>query len=129
MGEHDHEVSLHCRCPRNGRYRVIGVSLDEDGNYVYSRSSLVRNSKDFGVPQNRPRTYIMAFSKKIYGNAVKLLQNQMPMGWDKTVYQDVYAILDSNVDDKYYMAQGYLDTLKRHKERQEKKDTDSVIAL
>lgn len=102
-------------------YRVIGVSLDEDGNYVYSRSSLVRNSKDFGVPQNRPRTYIMAFSKKIYGNAVKLLQKQMPMGWDKTVYQDIYAILDSNVDDKYYMAQGYLDTLKRHKERQEKK--------
>ena len=102
-------------------YRVIGVSLDEDGNYVYSRSSLVRNSKDFGVPQNRPRTYIMAFSKKIYGNAVKLLQEQMPQHWDKTVYQDVYAILDENVDDKYYMAQGYLDTLKRHKDRQAKK--------
>ena len=102
-------------------YRVIGVSLDEDGNYVYSRSSLVRNSKDFGVPQNRPRTYIMAFSKKIYGNAVKLLQEQMPLRWDKTVYQDVFAILDTNVDDKYYIAQGYLDTLKRHKVRQAKK--------
>ena len=102
-------------------YRVIGVSLDEDGNYVYSRSSLVRNSKDFGVPQNRPRTYIMAFSKKIYGNAVKLLQEQMPLSWDKTIYADVTAILDENVDDKYYMAQGYLDTLKRHKERQAEK--------
>ena len=102
-------------------YRVIGVSLDDDGNYVYSRSSLVRNSKEFGVPQNRPRTYIMAFSKKIYGKAVKLLQNQLPTGWDKTVFRDVYAILDTDVDDKYYMAQGYLDTLKRHKTRQANK--------
>ncbi len=102
-------------------YRVIGVSLDEDGNYEYSRSSLVRNTKDFGLPQNRPRTYIMAFSKKIYGNAVKLLKEQMPKNWEKTIYEDVNAILDNNVDDKYYMAQGYLDTLKRHKERQEKK--------
>ncbi len=102
-------------------YRVIGVSLDEDGNYVYSRSSLVRNSKDFGVPQNRPRTYIMAFSKRIYGNAVKLLQEELPRSWDRIVYKDVNAVLDTNVDDKYYMAQGYLDTLKRHKERQKGK--------
>ena len=102
-------------------YRVIGVTLDEDGNYVYSRASLVRNSKDFGVPQNRPRAYIMAFSKKIYGNAVKLLQKQMPEKSNKTVYEDVNAVLDTNVADKYYMAQGYLDTLKRHRIRQEKK--------
>lgn len=102
-------------------YRVIGVSLDEDGNYSYSRSSLVRNSKDFGVPQNRPRTYIMAFSKKIYGNAVKLLQEQMPLHGDKIIFEDVNAVLDENVDDKFYMAQGYLDTLKRHKKRQSEK--------
>ena len=102
-------------------YRVIGVSLDEDGKYVYSRSTLVRNSKNFGVPQNRPRTYIMAFSKKIYGNAVKLLQEQMPESGNKTIFRDVNAVLDANVDDKYYMAQGYLDTLKRHKKRQSEK--------
>ena len=47
-------------------YRVIGVTLDEDGNYVYSRSSLVRNSKDFGVPQNRPRTYIRSGMPRNY---------------------------------------------------------------
>lgn len=48
-------------------YRIIGVTINEDGEYVYSRSSLVRNSKDFGLPQNRSRVYIMAFSKKKYG--------------------------------------------------------------
>lgn len=51
-------------------YRVIGVTIDENGNYEYSRSSFVRNTKDFGLPQNRPRAYIMAFSKKKYGNYI-----------------------------------------------------------
>ena len=35
-------------------YRVIGVSLNEDGEYEYTSKSFVRNSKDFGLPQNRP---------------------------------------------------------------------------
>ena len=45
-------------------YRIIGVTMDEDGSYVYNTKSFIRNSKNFGLPQNRPRTYIMAFSKK-----------------------------------------------------------------
>lgn len=101
-------------------YRVVGVTLDEDGNYVYSRSTLVRNTKDFGLPQNRPRAYIMAFSKKIYGNAVKLLNQQLPLVRDEVIFNDVIEILDTNVDDKYYMASGYLETLKKHKARQKK---------
>lgn len=102
------------------RYRVIGVTLDEDGNYSYSRSTLLRNTKDFGLPQNRPRAYIMAFSKRIYGNAVKLLDQQLPTGRDETIFRDVNDILDLDVADKYYMAEGYLETLKRHKARQKK---------
>lgn len=102
-------------------YRIIGVTLDDDGNYVYSRSTLIRNTKDFGLPQNRPRTYIMAFSKKIYGKAVKLLNGQLPTHGNKVIFNDVTELLDTNVDDKYYMARGYLETLKKHKERQRKK--------
>lgn len=101
-------------------YRVIGVSMDDDGNYNYSRSTLVRNTRDFGLPQNRPRAYIMAFSKQIYGKAIKLLTKQLPSSRDEIVYKDVYEILDQNVDDKYYMASGYLQTLKNHKARQKK---------
>lgn len=100
-------------------YRVIGVTMDEDGNYVYSRATLVRNTKEFGLPQNRPRAYIMAFSKRIYGNAVKLLNKQLPLKRDEVIFRDVTELLDTNVEDKYYMAQGYLDTLKRHKARQQ----------
>ena len=101
-------------------YRVIGVTIDEEGNYDYSRESLVRNTRNFGLPQNRPRVYIMGFSKKKYGTAIKLLNKQLPLTSNETIFRDVNAVLEENVDDKYYMAQGYLDTLKRHKERNEK---------
>lgn len=102
-------------------YRVIGVTIDEDGNYEYSRESFIRNTKDFGLPQNRPRVYIMAFSKKKYGNAIKRLNEQLPYAGEKTIYRDVFEILDENVDDRYYMAQGYLNTLKKHRARNHEK--------
>lgn len=102
-------------------YRVIGVILDENGNYNYNRSTLVRNTKDFGLPQNRPRVYIMAFSKKTYGNAIKLLNQQLPTSRNEIIFKDVTEVLDTNVEDKYYMAEGYLETLKRHKARQQQK--------
>ena len=98
-------------------YRVIGVTVDENGNYRYNRETLVRNTRNFGLPQNRPRVYIMAFSKKKYGEAVKLLTEQLPTKSDVIIYKDVTEILETDVDEKYYMAQGYLDTLKRHKQR------------
>ena len=102
-------------------YRVIGVTLDEDGNYVFDRSSFVRNTKNFGLPQNRPRTYIMAFSKKKYGRAIRRLQQPLPISSDEIIFKDVNSVLEKEVADKYYMAQGYLDTLKGHRERNHKK--------
>ena len=92
-------------------YRIIGVSLDENGDYIYDRSTLVRNSRDFGIPQNRPRVYIMAFSKRTYGKATKLLDMQLPENGKKVIFPDVHAILEPEVDDHYYMASGYLETL------------------
>ena len=103
------------------QYRVIGVSLDEDGSYLYNTKSFVRNSRFFGLPQNRPRAYIMAFSKKFYGDAVKSLTDNLPMEGRKIIAEDLNGILEPVVDDVYYMAQGYLDTLKRHKVREKAK--------
>ncbi len=102
-------------------YRVIGVNIDENGEYVYSRSSFVRNTKYFGLPQNRPRAYIMAFSKKKYGSAIKLLNGQLPTSSERTIYYDLRDVLEKDVDDKYYMSQGYLDTLKKQRERNRSK--------
>lgn len=101
-------------------YRIIGVTLDEEGNYQYNRDSFLRNTKNFGLPQNRPRVYIMGFSKKKYGKAVKRLNEQLPFGNDLNIFSDVNAIMEHEVDDRYYMAQGYLETLKRHKARNKK---------
>ena len=36
-------------------YKVIGVTFDENGQPLYDGRNFVRNSKRFGVPQNRPR--------------------------------------------------------------------------
>jgi len=99
-------------------YKVIGVTQGLDGSYLYSNRTLVRNTKNFGLPQNRPRVYIMAFNKVYFGDAIKKLSNQLPIGRDEKIFEDIESILDTDVDDKYYMAQGYLNTLKRHKAKQ-----------
>ena len=103
------------------KYRVIGVTLDENGDYVYSRDSFVRNSKYFGLPQNRPRVYIMAFSKSYYGEAVKLLSSELPRKSETIIAEDLNKLLEDNVDDDFYMSSGYLETLKRHKAREKAK--------
>ena len=103
------------------KYRIIGVLRDDEGNYVYSRDSLVRNSKFFGLPQNRPRLYLMAFSKEYYGDAIKLLSEHLPEKTDTVIAKDLYDILEDSVDDFYYMSSGYLETLRKHKIREHEK--------
>lgn len=102
-------------------YRIIGVTQDDNGAYVYSRKTFIRNSKDFGLPQNRPRAYIMAFNKKEYGEAIKVLSDELPLKGSKIIAKDVTSILDEHVDDNYYIASQYLKTLKKHKERERSK--------
>jgi len=102
-------------------YRIIGVTTDENGLYSYSRNTFVRNSKHFGLPQNRPRAYIMAFSKREYGEAIKMLTDELPTHGSRIIAEDVTAILDKEVDDSYYLGSRYLETLKRHKARERSK--------
>lgn len=103
-------------------YKVIGVHYDEEGNLCYDGRNFVRNSKNFGVPQNRPRTYIMAFDRQRYGNAaVMLLPNLLPQRNDMHIYDDLNDLLELGADPKHYMSSGYLETLVKHKEREKKK--------
>lgn len=64
------------------------------------------NAKDFGVPQNRPRIYIVGFRKKT--------NFQFPIGNSKTKLKQ---ILEKSVDPKYYISQKYFEGLERHKQR------------
>ena len=104
-------------------YKIIGADFDEKGDPIFKRSSFVRNTIDFGLPQNRPRAYIIAFNKDIYGAALKLADEKevIPKGSDDVIYQDVNELLEPLVPVNYYMASGYLQTLINHKNRENAK--------
>lgn len=102
-------------------YKVIGVTKDEKGKLVYDARSFVRNSKNFGVPQNRPRVYIMGFSRDYYGDSVDNLPNTLPEKRKTPIYNDLNDLLEMNAPDKYFLSSGYVETLERHKARHEGK--------
>jgi DNA (cytosine-5)-methyltransferase 1 len=104
------------------KYKVIGVSYNENGEPIYASKDFIRNSRNFGVPQNRPRTYIIGFDReRFYPKLLALLPTQLPRERAQRIYTDLNDLLEHNVEAKYYMASGYLETLKRHRERQEGK--------
>lgn len=103
-------------------YKIIGVVKDKQtGKLVYVPKNFVRNSRNFGVPQNRPRVYIMGFSRDYFGDKVDDLPNELPTGRAKKIYEDLNDLLEMNADDKYFLSSGYLETLERHKARHESK--------
>ena len=102
-------------------YKVIGVTKDEKGKLSYVPKNFVRNSRNFGVPQNRPRVYIMGFSRKYFGDIVDTLPNELPTERKKKIYNDLHDLLEMNADDKYFLSSGYVETLERHKARHESK--------
>lgn len=99
-------------------YKVIGVTGSSVDGYDYTRESFIRNTKKFGLPQNRPRAYIMGFDRKLFGSAVEGLPNSLPKDSNIEIYPDVESILDDDVSIRFYIAEGYLETLKRHRRRQ-----------
>ena len=103
-------------------YKVIGVTYGITGELIYKKQDFIRNSRYFGIPQNRPRTYIMAFDRKRYGiNALLGIENYLPEQNDWFLYDDLNELIEFHAEPKYYMASGYLDTLVRHKEREHNK--------
>ena len=98
-------------------YKVIGVTKDDKGNLQYNPKTFVRNSRNFGVPQNRPRVYIMGFDRKYFGNQADTLGNVLPEGRKQPIYKNLHELLEMNAEPKYFLSSGYLDTLERHKAR------------
>ncbi|MCL2079665.1 MAG: DNA mismatch endonuclease Vsr [Oscillospiraceae bacterium] len=102
------------------KYKVIGVTTDSEATSVYRARDFVRNSRAFGVPQNRPRTYIIGFDKERFRpERLALLPSELPKGRKQTLYGDLNDLLERDVPPRYYMASGYFETLVRHRERQE----------
>ena len=76
-------------------YKVIGINYDVSGNPVVkgNEKRFIRNSKHFGVPQNRPRTYIVAFDRERYDANILNTLPDLPQGNDLHLYEDLNELL------------------------------------
>lgn len=102
-------------------YKVIGVTSDKDGKLEYVPKEFVRNSKNFGVPQNRPRVYIMGFDREYWGDCVDDLDNTLPKEKEEKIYEDLNDLLEMNAEPQFFLSSGYVETLEKHKARHEAK--------
>lgn len=94
-------------------FNTIKKTLEIELGYHVSYQIL--NSKDFGVPHNRPRIYIIGFKDHNVGKGF-----QFPQPTDDK--KRLKHILETDeVDPKFYISQQYLDTLKAHRARHEQK--------
>lgn len=89
-------------------FKIIKKAFEQIGYKVYDQ---ILNSRDFGVPQNRERIYIVAFR-----NDIDSRKFSFPVGnRSNTCIKDIME--KEPVSVKYYLSTRYIDTLKRHKER------------
>ncbi|MGL4561715.1 MAG: DNA cytosine methyltransferase [Brevinema sp.] len=105
---------------------MIGVEED-NGNIIYNRTSFIRGASDFGIPQKRPRIYIMGFKKELVKNVV--FEELLVKRSQKHIYKDLNDLLDTNVKPNFYVASGYLNTLKEHRRRHGAKGNGSDMWL
>lgn len=92
--------------------KIICKTFEDLGYKVFHR---VLNSKDFGVPQNRERIYVVAFRNDLAPD-----EFIFPETTDDT--KRIKDIMEETpVAAKYYLSNVYMDTLRRHKARHEAK--------
>jgi DNA (cytosine-5)-methyltransferase 1 len=104
------------------KYKIIGVQKAKDDTVIFNSKDFIRNSKNFGIPQNRPRAYIIGFDRKLFGDKIEILNEiKLPETCPTVLYKNLNSILEKKVDPHYYLGSGYLETLKRHREREKKK--------
>ena len=97
---------------RGRTFKIITKAFEQIGYTVFSR---VLNSKDFGVPQNRERIYIVAFR-----NDINCESFEFPEGTDgKACIKDILE--EAPISSKYYLSDVYMETLRAHKERHKNK--------
>lgn len=99
-------------------YHVVGVNHKDLDDLKFEKSAFIRNTKYFGLPQNRPRVYIVAFSRAYFGDHLNQIPNELPITGDKIIFKSVRDILDKDVSERYFLSSGYLETLENHKARQ-----------
>lgn len=97
---------------RGRTYRIIRKTFEDLGYKVFDK---ILNSRNFGVPQNRERIYLVAFR-----NDIAPKNFIFPEATDSSkVLWDIRE--EEAVPAKYYLSSKYMDTLIAHKKRHESK--------
>ena len=92
---------------------ILNVLREDLGYYVPDPQVL--NAKDFGVPQNRERIFIVGFRGDL---GIDSFEYPKPTNQNAT-FEDVKE--ENPVSVKYYLSNTYLNTLVNHKKRHESK--------
>lgn len=124
--EHHHPTAIFCENvkglahhDRGRTYRVIKGAFEEIGYRVFEK---VLNSKDFGVPQNRERIYIVAFRHDPENGVFAPEEFHFPEGGVENGYAQVTIrdiMDDAPISPRYYLSDVYVETLRRHRARHE----------
>ncbi len=97
---------------KGNTFKVIRKALQDIGYHVFWK---VLNSKDFGVPQNRERIYIVAFRDDLNVGEFVFPKPQKTQ-------KCIIDIMDpAPVPARYYLSDVYVETLRKHKARHEAK--------
>lgn len=95
---------------RGRTFKVIKGAFEELGYTVYDK---VLNSKDYGVPQNRERIYLVCFRNDLDSSSFKFPRASNK----KAVIGDILE--EAPIKSKYYLSDVYLETLRRHRAHHE----------
>ena len=95
--------------------QIIKQTFSDIGYKVFTNNDKTLNSKDFGVPQNRERIYIVAFR-----NDIAPENFEFPQGYDSSK-KIADIIEEAPIPSKYYLSDVYMETLRKHKARHESK--------
>jgi len=91
-------------------YNAMLRALDDEGYTSYAK---VLNSKDYGIPQNRERIFIVSMRKDVYEDGQRF-EFPLPIRLDKKLKD----LLEDEVDEKYYLTEKQIHNISHWKSYQ-----------
>ena len=92
---------------------------DELNDYGYYNYWKVMNAKDYGVPQNRERVFLVSIRKDVDSGDFLF-----PEEFELTTF--LKDVLEENVDDKYYLSEKSVEGFISHNDNHESKGTGFI---